>query len=142
VEREALHQKNIALREVLEQIEEGKQQMASQIQSNVSRIVLPILKSLQNKVRPAGKQYIELLESSLNDIASPLVSTLETRFTDLTPRELEICNMVKSGLTCKAIADTLNTSVQTVLKQRATIRRKLGISNTKKNLASYLKSLE
>jgi DNA-binding NarL/FixJ family response regulator len=142
VEREALHQKNIALREVLDQIEEGKKQMASQIQSNINRIVIPILKSVENKTGMVGKSYIDLLRSSLEDIASPLITTLESKFARLTPRELEICNMVKNGLTTKEIAETFNTSVQTVLKQRTIIRKKLGISNSPTNLVSYLKTLD
>ncbi len=142
VERELLNQKNIAMREVLDQIEEGKKQMASDIQSNINRIVLPILKSLESKVAPAGRTYVDLLQSSLDDITSPLMSTLELKSAQLTPRELEICNMVRSGLSSKEIATTLNTSAQTVLKQRTRIRKKLGLSNSQTNLASYLKSLE
>ena len=142
VERELLNQKNIALREVLDQIEEGKKQMASDIQSNIDRIVLPILKSLESKTVPAGKTYLGLLRESLSEITSPLMSTLELKSARLTPRELEICNMVRSGLSSKDIAETLNTSVQTVLKQRAGIRKKLGLANSQTNLVSYLKSLE
>jgi PAS domain S-box-containing protein len=142
VEREALRQKNIALNVVLDQIEDGKKEMASNIQLNINNIVLPILNSLEGKVHPAGKHHIDLLRSNLEDIAAPLVRTLETQFSQLTPRELEICNMVKNGMTCKEIAATLDTSVQTVLKQRAIIRKKLGIANSKTNLTSYLKSLE
>jgi PAS domain S-box-containing protein len=142
VEREALQQKNIALREVLDQIEAGKRQMAAQIQSNINRIVLPILKSLESKTAPAGRHYTELLRTSLDDIASPLISTLETRFARLTPRELEVCNMVRNGLSSKDIAEIFHTSVQTVLKQRTIIRKKLGLTGRQTNLASYLKSLE
>jgi len=141
LERESLSQKNIALREVLNQIEEGKRQTAMQVQTNINRIVIPILKSLQNKVPESLEKYIELLDNSLKDIAAPLLSTLETKSAYLTPREMEICNMVKNGMTCKEIADTLNTSVQTVLKQRSQIRKKLGINGKKTNLSSYLKSL-
>ncbi|GAI32388.1 unnamed protein product, partial [marine sediment metagenome] len=122
VEREALRQKNIALQEILNQIEAGKRQMASQIQSNVDRIILPILDTLEGKISQSGKHYISLLRNSLTDITSPFIDSLETRFSKLTPREVEICNMVKNGLTCKDIANTLNISVQTVLKQRSIIR--------------------
>ncbi len=142
VEHEALQQKNIALQEILNQIEAGKRQMASQIQSNVDRIILPILNTLEGKISQSGKHYISLLRSSLSEITSPFIDSLETRFSKLTPREVEICNMVKNGLTCKDIANTLSISVQTVLKQRATIRKKLGISNKKVNLSSYLMSLK
>jgi len=141
VEREALRQKNIVLGEVLNQIEDGKRQMVSQIQSNINRIALPVLTSLERKVGTTGGQYVELLRNSLADIASPLADKLESRYRLLTLRELEICHMVKNGLSCKEIAAAFNTSVQTVLKQRAVIRRKLGIANEKVNLESFLKSL-
>jgi len=141
VEREALHQKNVVLGEVLDQIEEGKRQMVSQIQSNINRIALPVLTSLERKVGATGGQYVELLRNSLADIASPLAERLESRYRLLTPRELEICHMVKNGLSCKEIAATFNTSIQTVLKQRTLIRRKLGIANEKVNLEAFLKSL-
>jgi PAS domain S-box-containing protein len=142
VEQEALQQKNIALQEILNQIEAGKRQMASQIQSNVDRIILPILDTLEGKISQSGKHYISLLRSSLTEITSPFIDSLETRFSKFTPREVEVCNMVKNGLTCKDIANTLNISVQTVLKQRAIIRKKLGISNKKVNLSSHLMSLK
>lgn len=141
VEREALKQKNIALNEVLAQIEDGKRQLGVQIQSNINRIALPILNSLENRVDPSGSQYIELLRSNLKDIAAPLTSELEKRFVDLTPRELEICHMIQKGLSCKDIAVTFNTALQTVLKQRSAIRKKLGIANKKINLESFLKSI-
>ena len=142
VEREALEQKNIALREVLDRIEEGKKQLASQIQSNINRIVVPVLKSLERKIPTTNQKYINLLHTSLNEITSPLIGALEAKFRQLTPRELEVCNLVKSGMSSKEIAETFSTSVQTVLKQRAAIRRKLGIARAKTNLVSYLKSLE
>ncbi len=141
VERESLHQKNIALNEVLAQIEQGKRQMSMQIQANINRIALPILKSLGNRVDASGGQYIELLRSNLKDIAAPLTSKLEERFADLTPRELEICHMIQNGLSCKEIAVTFNTALQTVLKQRSAIRKKLGIANKKVNLETFLKSV-
>lgn len=141
VERESLRQKNIALNEVLAQIEDGKRQLGTQIQSNINRIALPILKSLESRVDDSGVPYIELLRSNLKDIAAPLSSELEKRFADLTPRELEICHMIRNGLNCKEIADTFNTALQTVLKQRSAIRKKLGIANKKINLETFLKSL-
>lgn len=141
VEREALRQKNIALREILDQIEDTKRQMASQIQSNINRIALPILNTLQAKTPPAVASFVDLLRNTLEDIASPLAQKLEDWCSGLTPRELEICHMIKNGVRSKEIAATLNTSVQTVLKQRAAIRKKLGITNQNINLVSFLKSL-
>lgn len=141
VERQALHQKNIALKEVLEQIEAGKEQLASQIKSNVDRIIMPIINGLAEKQNGDTEGYINLLKSSLTDITSPFIGHLESEYSRLTSRQIEICNMVKNGMSCKEIASSLNISVQTVLKQRTLVRKKLGISNKKINLASYLKTM-
>ena len=101
-----------------------------------------ILNALEERTSPEGEYYVSLLKSCLADITSPFISKLETGHSNLTPRELEICHMVKSGFTSKQVAASLNTSVETVLKQRKMIRRKLGISNQKVNLVTHLKSLE
>ena len=141
-ESEALNVKNVALREVLNQIETEKKSTALQLQANMNRIVSPILRSLREMTGPAGLEYINLLESCLADITSPFVRDLEKHCSTLSPRETEICNMIKNGLTTKDIAFTLKTSLHTVLKQRQRIRRKLGLSGEKTNLAAFLHSIQ
>ncbi|MEE9441643.1 MAG: PAS domain S-box protein [candidate division Zixibacteria bacterium] len=141
IERQALHQKNIALKEVLEQIEAGKDRLAGQIKANIDRIIIPIINGLSDKSSSDMDSYVRLLKSSLSDITSPFIGHLESEYSHLTLRQMEICNMVKSGMSCKEISASLNISVQTVLKQRTLIRKKLGLSNKKINLASYLHSM-
>jgi DNA-binding CsgD family transcriptional regulator len=142
IERESLRQKNAALKEILGQIEQEKKRVASQIHLNVNRVAIPILNTLETKVSSDGEYFITLLRNSLSEITSPFISRLEKNYSNLTPRELEICHMIKNGFTSKQISAALNNSVETVLKQRKTIRRKLQITNQKVNLVTYLKSLE
>ncbi|MBU0984163.1 MAG: LuxR C-terminal-related transcriptional regulator, partial [candidate division Zixibacteria bacterium] len=137
-EREALHAKNVALKEIMGQVEEEKQHMARYVHTNVSRILLPLLTSLERRIYPEGEQYIRLIKNCLDDITGPYLSQLESQFFQLTPRELEICNMIRNGLSSKEIAETLNTSEQTVLKQRTMVRRKLGLAGSKTNLVAFL----
>ena len=59
----------------------------------------------------------------------------------LTPREIEISNMVKNGFTNKEIARVLCLSLLTVEKHRQYIRKKLGITKRTINLCSYLQQL-
>jgi len=70
-----------------------------------------------------------------------LVSRLEQKFRHLTPQEIQICSMIRRGYSSKEIAGIRNCSPQTVLKQRKTIRRKLGLANTEANLATFLASI-
>ena len=140
-EQDALKEKNIALREVLNQIDNEKKEIGRHVRSNVDRIVMPILSKLETRVGPDQKDYITLLRSSLEEITFPFVNKLEAKFTSLTPREVQICNMIRNGLTSKEIASALDTSELTVRKQRKNIRRKLGISRDKINLNSFLQAM-
>ena len=141
-EREALQQKNLALKEILNQIEDEKKNMSRQIQLNIDRVALPIFSILEERIPAAEQHYIRLLRSCVSELSSPFISCLETKFTKLTPRETEICQMIKNGFSSKQIAKSFNNSLQTILKQRKVIRKKLKIANKKINLASYLKSLQ
>ncbi|MCK4632289.1 MAG: GAF domain-containing protein [candidate division Zixibacteria bacterium] len=140
-EREALREKNITLKQLLDQIESEKKQIGRQMQSNVNRIILPLLRKLEIGVDKSRVDYVRMVEQNLSEIASPFVSQLETRYAALSPRELEICNMIKNGMSSKDIALTLNTSEGTVRNQRKSIRCKLGIANDSANLQTYLQSI-
>ena len=76
----------------------------------------------------------------MSDITTPLMSSLENLYTKLTPREIEICNMIRSDFDSKDIANILHLSINTIHTQRRRIRKKLGINDNKTNLTSYLKS--
>ena len=139
-ERLALREKNVALREILGLIEEEKNQIVRQVQSNIDRIAMPLLGRMLQNSDLHSQHFVKLLRDCLSDIGTPFLWSLADDHTNLTQRELEICNMVKEGMLSKEIAAALSTSVQTVSKQRAIIRKKLGISARKINLASYLKT--
>lgn len=142
LEREMLRQKNIALQEVLAQIEDGKRSMAAQIQANITRIAIPIVESMARRSDASSAHLVTLLRECLGNISAPLVSKLDKQSLSLSPRELQICHMIRSGLSSKQIAAAFDTSVLTVNKQRNQIRKKLGIAKEKVNLVSLLGRLE
>ena len=137
-EQKALAEKNIALKEVLQQIESEKKSVEHHFAKNVERILLPIIDKLRKKSTTLETEYINLLEKNLKDIASPFLEKLSVKYSRLTPRELEVSNMIKNGLSSKEIADLLNLSTLTVHRYREYIRKKLGIANKDVSLASYL----
>jgi DNA-binding CsgD family transcriptional regulator len=67
------------------------------------------------------------------------MNKLEKNAESLSPRELEICSLIRNGYTSKEIAGILNISPETVRTQRKKIRKKLGLIGQKTNLISYLK---
>ncbi len=140
-ERFALREKNIVLKGVLEEIDGEKKLIERRVQSNVDRVILPTLRLIRSRLNQSDSEYADLLERNLRDVVSPFVSELESRCQRLAPRELEICNLLRMGLSSKEIADSLTISVHTVNKQRQRIRKKLGLANTNLNLPTFLKSM-
>jgi DNA-binding CsgD family transcriptional regulator len=59
----------------------------------------------------------------------------------LTPKEIDVAALVREGRTSKEIAEVLTISVSGVDFHRKQIRKKLGLTNEKSNLLSYLLSL-
>ncbi len=136
-----LYEKNIALREVMNQLIFEKKNLEERVLSNVDQLILPLLNKLKNREANIEKEFIYLLEDNLVQLTSPFGSEISKKMLKLTPREIEICNMIKSGLASKEIAGLLNITYRSVETYRNFIRRKLGIINKKVNLATYLSTL-
>jgi DNA-binding CsgD family transcriptional regulator len=140
-DRHALVDKNVALREVLSQIKDEVNLVRQNMQSNIDKLIMPILHKLRDRSRDGERIDLDMLESLLADVASPFVREIETRFVQLTPRETEICNMIRNGLQSKEMGSSLGISVRTVEKFRQKIRQKLGVEGRDVNLTTYLRSL-
>lgn len=140
VERRALQESNAALRAVLARIEEEKQSIGQAVVANVDRILLPIIDALEIELPPAQRGYTRLLRRNLEEIASPLVDRLSRMALALTPAEVRVCSMIRMGLSSKEIADLRRVSRATISRQRESIRRKLGLSGRRVNLATYLQT--
>jgi len=141
IEREALERKNIALREILDQIDAEKNAVKRQIAANVEQAIIPTMLRLKESSHPSQSRIFDMLEKDLKDITSPFLDTLKSSYAKLSPRELEVCRLVKSGMTSKEIAEALSLSVMTVHKYRELIRKKLGLVNNEVNLQTYLQSM-
>jgi PAS domain S-box-containing protein len=140
-QQHSLQQKNVALREVLEQIEDNKKVWEKRVANNIENAVMPSLQHLKQSVTPAQARTIEMIQDELRDIASPFLDTMVSKFKSLSPRELEVARMIRNGLTTKEIAEALSLSAPTVHKYRELIRRKLGLTGQNTNLRTYMQSL-
>jgi len=141
-EKNKLYDKNIALKVLLDQIREEREEVNRQIQANLNRLVYPVIHALKDKTKQKVHMYLDILQKTLEELTSPFTERLEVRFSGLTPREIQICNMIRGGKTSKEIASALDISVLTVHKFRQQIRKKLGIANNKVNLSNHLKAIE
>jgi PAS domain S-box-containing protein len=141
IERDALERKNITLREILNQIDAEKNNLKQQITVNVEQAIIPTLLRLKESSNPSLARNFEMLEKDLREIVSPFLQTLKDNYSKLSPRELEVCRLIKNGMTSKEIAEVLHLSLMTVHKYRELIRKKLNLVNNKINLRTYLQSL-
>lgn len=134
----ALEQKNLALQEILGQIEIEKRQIEDNVMANVDKLLLPILKKLKRKGSKFDQENIDLLQHTLENLTATFGKKVSNEKFKLTPREIEICNMIVNGLTSKEISQLLTVAPRTIEIHRNNIRKKLGISKEKINLTSYL----
>ncbi|UCG39353.1 MAG: helix-turn-helix transcriptional regulator, partial [bacterium] len=139
VERQALQETNTALRTLTARIEEEKREVFRDIRDNVEKVLMPILHELYMVVPKSQRKFVELLRDNMDEITSPFVSRLSNQFQSLTPTEIQICNMIKSGLRTKEIAELRGISPSTVHRHRERIRHKLAITNSDVNLATFLR---
>ncbi len=133
-----LAKKDLAIREVLRQTEQVNEEIKSNIIANVESILMPIVEKLE--INNGSNHYIQLLRKSLQEITLNFGTKLSDKKSKLTPREIEICNMIRNGLANKEISALLNVNIRTTEKHRAHIRKKLSI-NKNDNLLSFLQTL-
>ena len=136
-----LERKNIALREVFSQLEIEKQDLANRIEVNVQKLLLPVIEKLIEKSSSLDSRYLMMIKQNLQQLASSAGIRLSSLEYNLTPKEIELCALIKGGFSIKEIAVMHNLSERTVETHRFNIRKKLGISSTPVNLSSYLASL-
>lgn len=140
LERKALQETNAALRAVLARIEEEKKDTQKNIQSNIEKILMPILNALALEVPKVQRKYVELLRANLEEITAPFINQLSLKYQSLTPTEIKICSMIRNGMRTKEIAEVQGVSIATINRHREHIRKKLKITNSAANLITYLQT--
>ncbi len=138
---ESLEKTNEALRIIVEGVEEQKKEIETKITQNLNLTVKPVLEQLKSQQLPDTAAFLlQSLEFSLSNVFSSFGFNIGKDVHLLTPKEMRICEMIRSGLASKQIAKVLNISPQTVLVHRKNIRKKLSLSKSRSNLASFLKA--
>ena len=143
MEQQALHLKevNTALKVLLEHREQEKQELEENLLANIKKLVFPYLEKLdKGRLETESQTYLDIIKSNLKDVISPMANTLSSTYLALTPAEIQIADMIKHGKTSKEIAGMLNVSDKAIAFHRGNIRKKLGLTNKKRNLRTYLQS--
>ncbi len=137
-----LEEVNTALKVLMKRREEDRKDTEERISSNIQDLVLPHLSKLKKRMPGAReKSQINTIESILKGIISPFTQKLSPRMLNLTPKEIQVANLIRDGKTTKEIAEHLDVSKSAIDTHRHHIRKKLGLKNKRVNLTTYLHSL-
>jgi DNA-binding response OmpR family regulator len=141
--RKELEHLNITLEVLLQRAEKETETLTQSVLTNVRETVFPHLEKLKSLHLPEGaRTHLELLDSNLCEILSPLIKNLSLNHANITSMEVQVANLIKNGKRNKEIAVVLGVSLNTVMTYRFRLRTKLGLKGEKVNLRSYLNSID
>jgi DNA-binding CsgD family transcriptional regulator len=136
-----LEESNTALKVLLKQRENDKDESEGNIVANVKHLIMPYIEKLKkNRDVSDDLVYLNILESNLKEIISPFAQKLSSNHSGLTPKEIQVANLTRDGKQDKEISEILSISLDTVKFHRKNIRKKLGLYGQRTNLRSYLLS--
>jgi DNA-binding CsgD family transcriptional regulator len=142
-QKKMLEESNVALGVLLEHREKDRQALEENVLANVKKLVTPYVDELlYRKLDERTGNLVKIIRQRLEEIVSPFLNRLTSINRLLTPREIDVAALVREGKSSKEIAELLTMSVSGVDFHRKQIRRKLGLTNEKANLRSYLLSLQ
>jgi PAS domain S-box-containing protein len=138
-----LEKSNAALKIMLQKENEVRKEFEEKLLFNVKELIFPNLERLsRSNLNDRQNDYLNIIESNLDEIISSFFHNMSSRYFNLTPTELQIANLIMHGKNTKEIAEFLNLSINTIQFHRANIRKKMRISNRKVNLRTFLQSLQ
>lgn len=142
IESNRLAEANTALKVLLKYREDDKKELEERFLSNIRSLIIPYVEKIKGGRLDAQQlSCMDILETNLNDILSPFLQKMSLRFSNFTPTEIQVANLIKVGKTTKEISSLLKVSSGTVDTHRNNIRSKLGLNKKKVNLRAYLLSL-
>ena len=134
-----LIQTNTALSVLARNIDRKRDELEKKIARIVSSQILPIIDELRgDRVPEKSLAKLDVLAAYLDDLA-PGATKGHDVIVSLSSMELRVAVMIKREFGSEDIARLLHLSPHTVKTHRRSIRKKLGIRNSKINLSSYLK---
>jgi len=142
IESNRLGEANTALKVLLKHRDDDKKELEEKLIANIKELVLPYVdKMKKGRLDPGQTSYIDIVETNLKDILSPFLKKMSVKYSNFTPTEIQVANLIKAGKTSKEIAEIMKVSTGTVDTHRNNIRSKLNLNGKKMNLRAYLISM-
>lgn len=137
-----LAESNTALKVFLKQNAEDTRLLTAGLRSNLDAAVYPYMDRLAALgLNPEQKMLLEIIRDNLEELAEPFAHSLAQAFPGLTPREVQVADLVRRGRSNKEIASLLQITTRAVEFHRENLRRKLDLTGRKANLRSRLLTL-
>jgi PAS domain S-box-containing protein len=139
---ENLNEVNSALKALLRQRDEDRNELEEAVLLNVKNLILPYFEKLRgSRLENNQKTWLDILETQLREITSAFTRKLSFQQMNLTPTEIRVAALVRDGKTTKEIAEILGSSEKSISVHRNHIRGKLGLHGKRANLEAYLANL-
>jgi PAS domain S-box-containing protein len=143
IRSQELEEANSALRVVLDQIGTAKSAVEKRVYRNIKDLILPDLDRLKYKASSTDiKRDINGIKANLSTLLSASTERISSVYLALSPREIQIADLIRMGRSTKSIALLLNITKSAVEFHRNNLREKLGIKHRHINLRSYLMDTE
>lgn len=115
------------------------EEQLTRIESKASKKLKPEIQKLIFEVsRDNGPLLWKEFELRFSNVHNAFYERLKERAPDLTPAEIKVCSFLKLGLNSKEISALLFKTPASIEVDRARIRKKLGLTNSKTNLSQYI----
>ena len=138
-EKKNLEEVNAALKIILRENELRKTEIEEKVFLNIEKLLLPYLTDLGSTNLNEKQQFLlEVIQQNIKEVTGTFSRDLIYKYTNLTPREIQIANLIKQGRTNKEIAKFLSISPSAVDFHRQNLRLKLNIKGKKISLRSIL----
>jgi DNA-binding CsgD family transcriptional regulator len=134
---------NQVLKSMIDQREVEKRAMEENMLINLKRFVFPYLDKIRKcSIDSFARTYLDVVEKNLTQFIGLQSKTVFAQYLLLTPTEVEVANLIREGKDTKKIAAMMHLSPSSVQWHRKNIRTKLGLTHEKRNLQTYLLSLQ
>lgn len=143
IKTQNLKEINAALKSLLKKRESDRLEVEEKVLFNVKEMITPYIRKLrETELDEKQGIYLTILESNVKDIISPFSPKLTSRHFKFTKSELQIAKLVRMGITSKEIAELMGLSRRTIESHRDRIRKKIGLDSRKRNLRTFLMSID
>ena len=137
-----LSEANVALKVLLKKSSEQNTEIEEKVMNNIDSLVFPYLEELLSKLKNKNNLLIcSTIKKNLELVTSSFNQTLILKYRHLSPREIQVADLIRHGKSTKEMAEFMNVSTFTIETYRGNLREKLNLKNKKINLKLFLKNI-